>query len=442
MRFGAAQLVLAAAAAAATVGHGPAMEVEVRSAAGTCFVGDTLDVQAPFAPDGAGTFAENCVSPFTSGILQHDTFSDLVVEAGTHLCEEESTDIYPSRDADSGSRPPSDGHREYIGLNDWLRGVVTALLGLSGGLVFAAAVRGRRDGARRARAAECVQAAARGYLLRRAARFFYRAAWTIQRRWRARVRCAMARELALGLIHRAAIKIQSQARRKAMMVAAATTIQAGWRNALDYWWWRFWYVHDGNVATLHPDNSLDLDLFDYKRLNVVEEQWESVSCAAVLVQAAIRGFLVRVEMGLAQLRTTFGGKSPASVMRARVVHAPLIDFIIFDRATGKEVPWDDLVRRHGVKPKKMSNARKQRSKKKEKARREQCSGPVFSHDGQFYMIPATASKRYNAFLRERMGRAKADHLVRMVRSASLINGLGGGNDDDAFDVWAAEGTRA
>ena len=90
----------------------------------------------------------------------------------------------------------------------------------------------------------------------------------------------------------------------------------------------------------------------------------------------------------------------------------------------------------------MSNARKQRSKKKEKARREQCSGPVFSHDGQFYMIPATASKRYNAFLRERMGRAKADHLVRMVRSASLINGLGGGNDDDAFDVWAAEGTRA
>ena len=116
------------------------------------------------------------------------TSSDKVVEAtSTHLCMDESTDILnkiATQIAIVHDRPT------MVTASTWastigLLVVTTSALGCLGLVVAAARAR-----AWRARAAVRVQAAARGYLLRRAARFFYCAAWNIQRKWRARARCS------------------------------------------------------------------------------------------------------------------------------------------------------------------------------------------------------------------------------------------------------------
>ena len=359
------------------------MEVEGRSAAGTCLVGDTLDVQAQLAPDGAGTSAEHHVSgsPFTNGMPDF-TSSDKVVEAtSTHLCMDESTDILnqiATQIAIVHDRPTMVTASTWASTIGLLMVTTSALGGL--GLVLAAA----RARAWRARAAVRVQAAARGYLLRRAARFFYCAAWNIQRKWRARARCIMARAVAWDLVHSAAEEIQLR-----------------------------WRCHYQAAQRRHAN-------------------------AAQLIQAAVRGCLVRAEMRCA--RIAVGGKSLASLLIMRVVHGPIIDFIYWDRATGEPVQWDELAKRYGRKAKSTS-ARKKRDKKKAVAAQATCPGSVIPHNDQYYLVPEKAHP-YDAVLRDCFGKLKAERVFNLVRGLGWqwdmrdeFSCLDGDADGDADDDW-------
>lgn len=295
--------------------------------------------------------------------------------------------IYHPRDASGGARPAREGHRE-IGIR------VTTVCVLALLLLIAMATVWMCGAARQqVKAAVRIQAAARGTLLRRAAACVHVKMHTAAARIQAQVRCYQA-EVALG-----------------EQLHSVGCIQWYWRRQQA---WRQEFLRRQQLLQLH---------------GVFMREWE----AAVRVQAAIRGCLVRACLrdGVGKLRGMCDGPVSAVLYLMVLLNIRLVDFVIFDRRTRESVSMDSLLARYAGKRKKATSAKKQRSRRAKKAT---YSGGAVMVRGQLHVVQGGNARSPSSVLESLAGSAEGGFLVRSL--FGIGGGIGGralSFDDDRSD---------